>query len=139
MKFSKHRSWISSISWITTYIFPPPIFRLIILYFFQFYFIEYSRRRFLLLKMYFYAFILGSRFNPHKVRINLNFFPPSSHQIYVCFCPVGLSLLWQHYQQVLWVLKSLLSPGLDSWQLEFKSLIISILGFDIYFVAWSGV
>ena len=44
------------------------------------------------------------------------YFPPSSHKIYVRFCPVGLSLLWQHYQQVLWVLKSLQSPGLGSWQ-----------------------
>ena len=38
------------------------------------------------------------------------YFPPSSHPIYVCFCPVGLSLVLQHYQEVLWVLKSLLSP-----------------------------
>ena len=30
------------------------------------------------------------------------------------FCPVGLSLLIQHFQQVLWVLKLLLSPGLSS-------------------------
>ena len=30
-----------------------------------------------------------------------------------CFCPVGLSLLI-HFQQVLWVLKLLLSPGLSS-------------------------
>ena len=28
-----------------------------------------------------------------KVRINLPLFPPSSHQIYVFFCPIGLSLL----------------------------------------------
>ena len=50
------------------------------------------------------------------VRINSLFylyFPPSSQLIYVCFCPVGLSLL-QHFQQVLWVLKLLLSPGLGS-------------------------
>ena len=34
------------------------------------------------------------------------------------FCPVGLSLLEQHFQQVLWVLKLLLSPGLGSWQTQ---------------------
>ena len=42
------------------------------------------------------------------VRINLLFylsFPPSSHPTFVCFFPVGLSLLIQHFQQVLWVLK----------------------------------
>ena len=42
------------------------------------------------------------------------YFPPSSHLIYVCFCPVGLSLLQQHYQHVLWVLKLVLSTGLGS-------------------------
>ena len=45
-------------------------------------------------------------------------------------------LLIQHFQQVLRVLKFLLSPGLGSWQLEFKSLIIVILVFKILFVAW---
>ena len=68
-----------------------------------------------------------------SVRINLLFylyFPPSSHPTFVCFFPVGLSSLIQHYQQVLWVLKLLLSPGLGSWQLEFKSLIIVIVGFQ---------
>ena len=34
------------------------------------------------------------------------------------FCPVGLSLLIQHFQQVLWVLKLLLSPGLgQTWSI----------------------
>ena len=28
------------------------------------------------------------------------YYPPSSHLVYLCFCPVGLSLLQQHYQQV---------------------------------------
>jgi hypothetical protein len=52
-----------------------------------------------------------------SVRINLLFylnFPPSFHLTVVCFCPVGRSLLLQHFQQVLWVLKLLLSPGLGS-------------------------
>ena len=58
------------------------------------------------------------------------YFSPSSHPTLVCFFPVGLSLLIQHFQQVLWVLKFLMSPGLGSWQLEFKSLIIVIVGFQ---------
>jgi hypothetical protein len=49
-----------------------------------------------------------------------------------CFFPVGLSSLIL-FQQVLLALKFLLSPALDSWQLEFKSLIIFIVGFQ-YFV-----
>ena len=43
------------------------------------------------------------------VRINLLFyfhFPLSFHITVVCFCPLGLSLLIQHFQQVLWVLKT---------------------------------
>ena len=40
------------------------------------------------------------------------YFTPSSQLLYICFCPVGLPLPQQHYQQVLWVLKSLRSPGL---------------------------
>ena len=43
------------------------------------------------------------------------YFPPSFHLTVVCFCPVGLSLLIQHFQQVLRVLKLLLSPGLGSF------------------------
>ena len=39
------------------------------------------------------------------------YFSPSSHPTLVCFFPVGLLLLIQHFQQVLWVLKFLLSPG----------------------------
>ena len=49
----------------------------------------------------------------YLVRINLLFylfFTPSSHLTLVCFFPIGLSLLIQHFQQVL---KFLLSPGLD--------------------------
>ena len=42
------------------------------------------------------------------------YFSPSSHLTLVCFFPVSLSLLIQHFQQVLWVLKFLLSPGLDT-------------------------
>ena len=38
------------------------------------------------------------------------YFPPSSHLTVVCFFPVGLSSLIWHFQQVLWVLKFLLSP-----------------------------
>ena len=58
------------------------------------------------------------------------YFPPSSHPTFVCFFPAGLSLLIQHFQKVLSVLKFLLSPGLGSWQFEFKSLIIVIVGFQ---------
>ena len=70
----------------------------------------------------------------------LPIFPLSSHPTFVCFCPVGLSLLIQHFQQVLRVLKFLLSPGLGSWQLEFKSLIIVIVGFQnfVCYLAWAG-
>ena len=41
----------------------------------------------------------------------LPIFPPSFHPIFVCFFPVGLSLLIHHFQHVLWMLKFLLSPG----------------------------
>ena len=67
------------------------------------------------------------------------YFSPSSHPTLVCFFPVGLSSLIQHFQQILWVLKFLLSLGLVSWQLEFKSLFIVILVYKILFVAWSGL
>ena len=40
------------------------------------------------------------------------YFPPSLYPTFVCFFPVGLSLSLQHFQQVLWVLKLFLSPGL---------------------------
>ena len=68
----------------------------------------------------------------YQSRINLLFYlfftvVPSN---VVCFFPVGLSSLIWNFQQVLWVLKFLLSPGLGSWQLEFKSLIIVIVGFQ---------
>ena len=55
------------------------------------------------------------------------------------FFPVGLSSLIQHFQQVLRVLKFLLSPGVGSWQLEFKSLIIVIVGFQNFVccLAWA--
>ena len=60
----------------------------------------------------------------------------------LCLCPVVLSLLI-HFQQVLWVLKLLLSPGLGSWLLEFKSLITVILvfflNFEFLFVTWPGL
>ena len=42
--------------------------------------------------------------------IILPVFPPSSHLRVVCFFPIGFTLLIQHFQQVLWVLKLLLSP-----------------------------
>ena len=58
------------------------------------------------------------------------YFSPSFHPTFIFFIPVGLSLLIQHFQRVLWVLKFLLSPCLDSWQLEFISLIILIVGFQ---------
>ena len=52
------------------------------------------------------------------------------------FFPVGFSSLTK---LVLWVLKLLLSPGLGSWQLEFKSLIIVIVGFQNFVccLAWA--
>ena len=65
-----------------------------------------------------------------SVRINLLFclyFPPSPHLIYVCFCPVGLSLLYQHFQQVLWVLKLLQNRNiyiLDGTTVENKGKLI---------------
>ena len=48
------------------------------------------------------------------------YFSPSSHPTLVCFFPAVLSLLIQHFQQVLWVLKSLLSLAwaVDSWSLN---------------------
>ena len=51
-----------------------------------------------------------------SVSINLLFylFSPSSHPTFVCFFPVGLSMLILNFQQVLWVLKLLLSPVLGS-------------------------
>ena len=65
------------------------------------------------------------------IRINLLFYlffhRPLIQQL--CFFSVGLSSLIRHFQQFLWVLKFILSPGLGSWQLEFKSLIIVIVGF----------
>jgi hypothetical protein len=42
--------------------------------------------------------------------INLPLFSTILPSKSCCFCPVGLSLLI-HFQQVLWVLKLLLSPG----------------------------
>ena len=57
----------------------------------------------------------------------------------MCFFLVGLSILMQHFQQVLWVLKFFLPPGLGSLQLEFKSLIIVIVGFQNSVVAWPGL
>ena len=50
----------------------------------------------------------------HKLELNYLYFPPSFHLTVGCFCPVGLSLLLQHFQQVLWMFKLLLSPGLGS-------------------------
>ena len=69
------------------------------------------------------------------IRIMLPIFPPSSHS-QVVFFPVGLSSLMRHFQHVL---KFLLSPDLGSWQLEFKSLIISIVGFwNLFcFLVWT--
>ena len=65
---------------------------------------------------------------------------PSSHPTVVCFFPVGLSLLIRRFQHVLWVFKFLLSPGLGSWQLEFKSLITVIVDFQNFVccLVWSN-
>ena len=74
-----------------------------------------------------------------SVRISLLFYlflhRRPIQQLFVSF----LSPL-KHFQQVLWVLKFLQSPDLGSWQLEFKSVIIAIVGFKILFVGlgcWS--
>ena len=51
-------------------------------------------------------------FLPHLVaHYYFTYFPPSSHPIVVCFFSVGLSSLIWHFQQVLWVLKFLLSTA----------------------------
>ena len=67
------------------------------------------------------------------------YFSSSSYSTLVCFFPVGLLLLIQHFQQVLWVLKFLLSAGLGSWQLEFKSQIIVMVGFQnfVCYLVWA--
>ena len=75
------------------------------------------------------CFLLLIQYSYVLVRINLPLFSIVLPSNSCCFCPVGLSLLIQHFQQVLRALKLLLSPGLGSWQLEFKSLIIDIVGF----------
>ena len=49
-----------------------------------------------------------------SVRINLPSFSTVLSSNSCCLCPVGLSLLIQHFQQVLWVLKLFLFPGLGS-------------------------
>jgi hypothetical protein len=64
-----------------------------------------------------------------KLIYYFTYFSPLSHPTLVCLFSVGLSLLIQHFQQVLWVLGFLLSPGLGSGQLELKSLIIVTVGF----------
>ena len=84
-------------------------------------------RRGKLLEKDWWPFILVDRL--FLVRI-IYYFWPLSHPTLVCFFPVGLLLLIQHFQQVLWVLKFLLSPDLGSWQLKFTSLIIVIVGFQ---------
>ena len=45
----------------------------------------------------------------------------------MCFFPVDFSLLIVHFLQVLLVLKFILSPGMGSWQLEFKSQISPLI------------
>ena len=58
------------------------------------------------------------------------YFPPSFHLTVGCFCPVGLSLLQQHFQQILWMLKSF-SCQAKLLILEFKALMwgeVCILG-----------
>ena len=61
----------------------------------------------------------------------LPIFPPSSYSIVVFFFLVGLSSITRHSQQVL----SGVEVSSVSWlgQLEFKSLIISIVGFRKFF------
>ena len=51
-------------------------------------------------------------------RINLPLFSTVLPSNSCRFCPVGLSLLIQHFKQVLWVLKFLLSPGLGNCLME---------------------
>ena len=56
-----------------------------------------------------------------------------------CVFSLALSSLTRHSHHVFSVLKFLLSPGLDSWQLKFESLIILIVGFRNFFccLAWA--
>jgi hypothetical protein len=62
--------------------------------------------------------ILNIKFHAPMGRFQLElisyftYFSPSSHSTIVCFYPVGFSSLIRHFQQVLWVLKFLLSPSL---------------------------
>ena len=62
---------------------------------------------------FFYGIFLDLQliFDNIVANINLPLFSTVLPSNSCCFCPVGLSLLKQHYQQVLWVLKLLLSPG----------------------------
>ena len=46
-----------------------------------------------------------------QLELIYRYFPPFFHLTVCYFCPVGLSLLIQHFPQVLWVLKLFLSPG----------------------------
>ena len=67
------------------------------------------------------------------VRINLfllPIFPPSSHSIVVSFFPVGLSSLSRHSQQVLFGDE----VSSVSWIAQFKSLVIIIVGWRIFFL-----
>ena len=54
--------------------------------------------------MFSFAFVYNTMFSYYFTY----FWPPSSHPTFVCFFPVGLSFLIQHFQQILWVLKFLL-------------------------------
>ena len=60
-----------------------------------------------------------------SVRISLLFylyFPPSSHPTVVCFFPVDLSSLIEHFQQILWVWRFILSPGLGRMSSQDKMI-----------------
>ena len=56
-------------------------------------------------------------------RINLSFYLFSHIRPIqqLCFFAVGLSSLIWHFQQVLWVLKFLLSPGSSNWNLPIRA------------------
>ena len=54
-----------------------------------------------------YMYVCRFPFN-NLIRINLPLFSPVLPSNSCCFGPVGLSLLIQHFQQILWVLKLLL-------------------------------
>ena len=113
-----------SMSWLVeeSYLSVPSLWRSLFILFFLFNISSHLRDNSMLVSI-----LLNIMFHTPMGRFQLEliyyftYFSPSSHPALVCFFPVGLSLLIQHFQQVLWVLKFFLSPGLGSWQLTHKT------------------